>query len=309
MEVGIVLKSTGSWYKVKTESCKIFDCRLIGKMREDGIRSTNPIAVGDKVDFEIDTDTNGIIKSIHNRKNYIIRRSSNLSKESHIIAANIDNAFLMVSLRSPKTPTQFIDRFLVSAEAYQIPVTIVFNKIDLYTEADLKALRELEILYTSIGYECIQISVKNNININLIQDRLLNNVSLFSGNSGVGKSSLINILEPHLEIKTATVSKSHNKGTHTTTFAEMYELSSGGYIVDTPGLKGFGLHKMEMEEISHYFPEMFNLLGKCEYYNCTHIHEPGCEVINAVKEGRVHSSRYENYVGMIEDCKEDKYRR
>ena len=309
MEVGIVLKSTGSWYKVKIESGKTFDCRLIGKMREDGIRSTNPIAVGDKVDFEIDTDTNGIIKSIHNRKNYIIRRSSNLSKESHIIAANIDNAFLMVSLRSPKTPTQFIDRFLVSAEAYQIPVTIVFNKIDLYTETDLKVLRELEILYTSIGYECIQISVKNDININLIRDRLLNNVSLFSGNSGVGKSSLINILEPHLEIKTATVSKSHNKGTHTTTFAEMYELSSGGYIVDTPGLKGFGLHKMEMEEISHYFPEMFSLLGKCEYYNCTHIHEPGCEVINAVKEGRVHPSRYENYVGMVEDCKEDKYRR
>ena len=309
MEVGIVLKSTGSWYKVKIESGKTFDCRLIGKMREDGIRSTNPIAVGDKVDFEIDTDTNGIIKSIHNRKNYIIRRSSNLSKESHIIAANIDNAFLMVSLRSPKTPTQFIDRFLVSAEAYQIPVTIVFNKIDLYTETDLKVLRELEILYTSIGYECIQISVKNDININLIRDRLLNNVSLFSGNSGVGKSSLINILEPHLEIKTATVSKSHNKGTHTTTFAEMYELSSGGYIVDTPGLKGFGLHKMEMEEISHYFPEMFSLLGKCEYYNCTHIHEPGCEVINAVEEGRVHPSRYENYVGMVEDCKEDKYRR
>jgi len=309
MEQGLVLKSTGSWYKVKGESGKTYDCRLIGKMREDGIRSTNPIAVGDKVDFELEAEVNGVIKNIHNRKNYIIRRSSNLSKESHIVAANIDNAFLMVTLRSPKTPSQFIDRFLVSAEAYRIPVTIVFNKIDLYTESDLETLRELEILYTSIGYDCIQISVKENINLQLIKDKLLNHVSLFSGNSGVGKSSLINVIEPHLGIKTASVSKSHNKGTHTTTFAEMYELPNGGYIVDTPGLKGFGLHKMEAEEISHYFPEMFNLLQKCEFYNCSHIHEPGCEVMKAVEEGRVHPSRYENYVGMIEDCKEEKYRR
>jgi ribosome biogenesis GTPase / thiamine phosphate phosphatase len=309
METGLVLKSTGSWYKVKSESGNIFNCRLIGKMREDGIRSTNPIAVGDKVDFESETETTGIIKNIHNRKNYIIRRSSNLSKESHIVAANIDNAFLMVTLRSPKTPTQFIDRFLVSAEAYRIPVTLVFNKIDLYTESDLEYLRELEILYESIGYDCIQISVKEGTNLPLIKEKLVHHVSLFSGNSGVGKSSLINTIEPHIHIKTATVSKSHNKGTHTTTFAEMHELSSGGYIVDTPGLKGFGLHKMEAEEISHYFPEMFGLLGKCEFYNCTHIHEPGCEVMKAVEEGRVHASRYENYVGMIEDCKEEKYRR
>jgi len=309
MESGLVLKSTGSWYKVKSETGKTLDCRLIGKMREDGIRSTNPIAVGDIVDFELETETQGIIKNIHNRKNYIIRRSSNLSKESHIVAANIDNAFLMVSLRAPKTPTQFIDRFLVSAEAYRIPVTIVFNKIDLYSESDLEMLQELEILYTSIGYDCIRISVKEEINLHLIKEKLLNHVSLFSGNSGVGKSSLINTIEPHLNIKTAIVSKSHNKGTHTTTFAEMHELPNGGYIVDTPGLKGFGLHKMELEEISHYFPEMFNLLSKCGFHNCTHIHEPDCEVLKAVEDGRVHPFRYENYVGMLEDCKEDKYRR
>jgi len=309
MESGLVLKSTGSWYKVKSETGKTLDCRLIGKMREDGIRSTNPIAVGDIVDFELETETQGIIKNIHNRKNYIIRRSSNLSKESHIVAANIDNAFLMVSLRAPKTPTQFIDRFLVSAEAYRIPVTIVFNKIDLYSESDLEMLQELEILYTSIGYDCIRISVKDEINLHLIKEKLLNHVSLFSGNSGVGKSSLINTIEPHLNIKTAIVSKSHNKGTHTTTFAEMHELPNGGYIVDTPGLKGFGLHKMELEEISHYFPEMFNLLSKCGFHNCTHIHEPDCEVLKAVEDGRVHPFRYENYVGMLEDCKEDKYRR
>jgi len=309
MESGLVLKSTGSWYKVKSETGKTLDCRLIGKMREDGIRSTNPIAVGDIVDFELETETQGIIKNIHNRKNYIIRRSSNLSKESHIVAANIDNAFLMVSLRAPKTPTQFIDRFLVSAEAYRIPVTIVFNKIDLYSERDLEMLQELEILYTSIGYDCIRISVKDEINLHLIKEKLLNHVSLFSGNSGVGKSSLINTIEPHLNIKTAIVSKSHNKGTHTTTFAEMHELPNGGYIVDTPGLKGFGLHKMELEEISHYFPEMFNLLSKCGFHNCTHIHEPDCEVLKAVEDGRVHPFRYENYVGMLEDCKEDKYRR
>lgn len=309
MESGLVLKSTGSWYKVKSESGKMLDCRLIGKMREEGIRSTNPIAVGDIVDFELETETQGIIKNIHNRKNYIIRRSSNLSKESHIVAANIDNAFLMVSLRAPKTPTQFIDRFLVSAEAYRIPVTIVFNKIDLYSEGDLEMLQELEILYTSIGYDCIRISVKEEINLHLIKEKLLNHVSLFSGNSGVGKSSLINTIEPHLNIKTAIVSKSHNKGTHTTTFAEMHELPNGGYIVDTPGLKGFGLHKMELEEISHYFPEMFSLLSKCGFHNCTHIHEPDCEVLKAVEDGRVHPFRYENYVGMLEDCKEDKYRR
>jgi len=309
MQTGLVLKSTGSWYKVKTETGTIVDCRLIGKMREDGIRSTNPIAVGDIVDFETESETNGIIKFIHNRKNYIIRRSSNLSKESHIVAANIDNAFLLVTLRSPKTPTQFIDRFLVSAEAYRIPVTIVFNKIDLYTESDMETLDELELLYRTIGYDCIHISVKESLNLHLIKDKLLDRISLFSGNSGVGKSSLINVLEPDIHIKTASVSKSHNKGTHTTTFAEMHELPGGGYIVDTPGLKGFGLHKMEAEEISHYFPEMFGLLSKCSFHNCTHIHEPDCEVLKALEDGRVHPMRYENYVGMLEDCKEEKYRR
>jgi ribosome biogenesis GTPase len=309
MQTGLVIKSTGSWYKVKIDTGKIVDCRLVGKMREDGIRSTNPIAVGDIVDFDVESETNGSIHFIHNRKNYIIRRSSNLSKESHIVAANIDMAFLMVTLRAPKTPTQFIDRFLVSAEAYRIPVTIVFNKIDLYTESDLETLDELELMYRSIGYECIQISVKENLNLQQIKDKLLNQVSLFSGNSGVGKSSLINVIEPSVSIKTATVSKSHNKGTHTTTFAEMHELPNGGYIVDTPGLKGFGLHKMELEEISHYFPEMFGLLSKCGFHNCTHIHEPDCEVLKALEDGRVHPIRYENYVGMLEDCKEEKYRR
>lgn len=309
METGLVLKSTGSWYKVKNNNGLIFDCRIMGKMREEGIRSTNPIAVGDVVDFEIESQQAGIIKNIHERKNYIIRRSPNLSKESHIVAANIDMAFLMVSLRSPKTPIQFIDRFLVSAQAYNIPVIIVFNKIDIYTEEETELLNELTDLYSNIGYECFKISVKELINIDIIKNKIAQKTSLFSGNSGVGKSSLMNILEPQLDIKTAQVSKSHDKGKHTTTFAEMYELPQGGYIIDTPGLKGFGLLRMESNEICHYFPEMFALSEKCEYYNCTHIHEPGCEIIKAVQDGRIHLSRYENYLGMVDDCKEEKYRR
>lgn len=309
METGLVLKSTGSWYKVKNNNGLIFDCRIMGKMREEGIRSTNPIAVGDVVDFEIESQQAGIIKNIHERKNYIIRRSPNLSKESHIVAANIDMAFLMVSLRSPKTPIQFIDRFLVSAQAYNIPVIIVFNKIDIYTEEETELLNELTDLYSNIGYECLKISVKELINIDIIKNKIAQKTSLFSGNSGVGKSSLMNILEPQLDIKTAQVSKCHDKGKHTTTFAEMYELPQGGYIIDTPGLKGFGLLRMESNEICHYFPEMFALSEKCEYYNCTHIHEPGCEIIKAVQDGRIHLSRYENYLGMVDDCKEEKYRR
>ena len=308
MNTGIVLKSTGSWYKVKCGDT-IIDCRISGKMREDGIRSTNPVAVGDSVQFEPESESQGVIKSVNERKNYIIRRSSNLSKESHIVASNIDNTFLMVSLRQPRTHIQFIDRFLVSAEAYRIPVTIVFNKTDIYSEKNLQEMDSLCELYSQIGYRCISISVTQQKNLQLITGLLKDKISLFSGNSGVGKSSLINALYPTLSLRTASVSKSHNKGMHTTTFAEMFELPDGGFIIDTPGLKGFGLHNMQPEEISHYFPEMFNLLDKCEFYNCTHIHEPGCEVLKALSDGRMQMSRYENYVSMILDCKEEKYRR
>lgn len=309
METGLVIKSTGSWYRVKAETGEMVDCRIVGKMRVAGSRSTNPIAVGDKVLFERETPETGIIRDILDRKNYIVRRSTNLSKESHVIAANIDIAYLMVTLNSPKTLLQFIDRFLVTAHAYSIPVIILFNKIDLCAENDLKTLEEWEHMYQSIGYNTMRISVKTNYNIDILKEKLTGTISLVSGNSGVGKSSLINAIDALHNQKTMSVSKSNKKGMHATTFAEMFPLPSGGYIIDTPGLKGFGLVHIAKEEVCHYFPEMFELSKRCDFANCSHIHEPGCEVLKALDDGRIYPSRYNNYVEMLADTSENKYRR
>lgn len=309
LETGLVFKSTGSWYKVRSTAGQFLNCKITGKLREASIRSTNPVSVGDIVGFEREDDGVGVIKLIHPRRNYIIRKSTNLSHESHIVAANIDRAYIIVTVKSPKTHLAFIDRFLVSAQAYRIPVTLVFNKIDLCQGKDLETLDFWQDMYTQLGYDTIRVSAKDNINIDELRTKLSRRTSLVSGNSGVGKSTLINTIDPTLDLKTSHVSKSHDKGTHTTTFAEMFELEQGGYIIDTPGLKGFGLLDMENWEISHYFPEMFALLEKCEFYNCTHTHEPGCEVKKALEEYHLFPSRYENYLAMLDDNQKEKYRR
>lgn len=299
---GTVTKSTGSWYKVRTKEGKTFECRIKGKFRIKGIKSTNPVAVGDRVDFELEKNKEtGVIEAIHDRKNYIIRRSVNLSKQTHIIAANIDIAFLVVTLENPKTFTAFIDRFLASAEAYHIPVVLLFNKIDTYDDKLLEEKNELRNIYADIGYTCIAISATKNINIEQVKNLMIGKTSLFSGHSGVGKSTLINAIEPSLNIKTKPVSEVHSQGLHTTTFAEMYPLHFGGFIIDTPGIKGFGVVDFSKEEVSHYFPEIFALKDKCKFNNCLHVNEPQCAVIDAVEEGKIAESRYSNYIQMLEN--------
>lgn len=307
-KTGIVIKSTGSWYKVVTPDNEVFDCRIKGKFRIKGIKSTNPIAVGDNVDFTLEDDNVGVIMNIHDRRNYIIRKSANLSKLSHIIAANVDQAFLVVTISSPVTHISFIDRFLVSAEAYKIPISIIFNKIDIYSDKDLKILDQWEKIYSKIGYECIRCSAEKDINIDTVKTLMQNKTNVFVGNSGVGKSSIINKIDPDLELKVGGVSKSHAKGTHTTTYAEMFELAGGGYIVDTPGIKAFGLLEMEKNEISHFFPEIFRIAEDCKFYNCTHIHEPGCAVLDAVEDNEISVSRYKSYLSMMNDDN-DKHRK
>ena len=313
MKKGIVIKSTGSWYTVKTTEGDIIDCRIKGNFRIKGIRSTNPIAVGDNVELTEQKEDNnfegaivGLITNIIDRKNYIIRKSPNLSKESHIIAANIDQAFLIVTIKHPVTTTTFIDRFLVSAEAYRIPCHIIFNKIDLYNEAQTTSMNSLIDIYEEIGYHCLRISAKFNIGIEELKKMMENKTNVFSGHSGVGKSTIINFIQPGSMLKTGIISDSHHSGKHTTTYSEMINLDFGGYIIDTPGIKGFGLLEMEKEEISHYFPEMFQLLNNCQYYNCTHTHEPECAVKKAVTDGLIAESRYDTYVGLLNN--EDKYR-
>jgi len=306
---GLVIKSTGSWYHVKSEQGEISECKIRGKFRMKGIKTTNPIAVGDWVDFKIDPKTgHGVISAIHPRKNYIIRKSINLSRQAHILASNIDQAILMVTLAKPRTYPEFIDRFLVSAQAYSIPAKIIFNKVDLYDEQTNDELKKLITLYEGIGYACFTISAKQKKGVEVINNLLANSITVIAGHSGIGKSTLINCIEPGLNLKTNAISDYHESGMHTTTFPEMHALSNGGYIIDTPGIKGFGMIDMEKEEISHYFPEMFKVLQNCQYYNCTHSHEPGCAVKKAVQLGSISQSRYKSYINLLSGDEDEKYR-
>lgn len=307
---GTVYKSTGSWYTVKSEEGGFYECRIKGKFRIKGIKSTNPIAVGDTVTFEIENlgdETVGVISAIEERKNYIIRKSVNLSKQTHIIAANLDQVFLLVTLNNPKTYTIFIDRFLATAEAYDIPVILLFNKIDTYTDDELLEVKFLAALYRKVGYECIGISAKIGKNVDKVKACMVGKTSMFAGHSGAGKSTLINALEPNLDLKTAEISEQHLQGQHTTTFAEMYDLSFEARIIDTPGIKGFGIVDMEKEEIGDYFPEFFDLKSDCKFNNCLHINEPNCAVKTALDNDEVAWSRYKSYVQMI-NGEEDNYR-
>ena len=308
MEKGLVIKNTGSWYVVKTEDGKQIECKIKGNFRLKGIRSTNPIAVGDRVRIVLNPEGTAFITEIEDRKNYIIRRASNLSKQSHIIAANLDLCMLVVTVNYPETSTIFIDRFLASAEAYRVPVALVFNKTDLYSEDELRYLDGLINLYTHIGYPCFRISALNNEGINEIKEELKGKITLFSGHSGVGKSTLINAILPEANLKTGEISTAHNKGMHTTTFSEMFPVEGEGYIIDTPGIKGFGTFDMKDEEVGHYFKEIFEFSAHCKYGNCTHRHEPGCAVREAVENHYISESRYASYLNILEDKEEGKYR-
>ncbi len=305
---GLVVKNTGSWYQVKTDSGDLVECKMKGHFRMQEIRSTNPIAVGDWVDFDMNVDGTAMIHAIHDRRNYIVRRSSNLSKQSHILAANLDLVALIVTVNYPETSTVFIDRFLATAEAYRVSACVVFNKIDRYNESENEYLEGLVHLYETLDYPIFKISAKHNTNIEELSHFLSGKTTLFSGNSGVGKSTLINAIAPHSLAKTAEISSYHNKGMHTTTFSEMFELSTGGHIIDTPGIKGFGTFDMEVAEISHYFKEIFAVSNQCKFADCTHVHEPDCAVIKAVEKQTVSSSRYQSYLSVLSDCNEGKYR-
>ena len=298
---GTVYKSTGSWYNVKTDEGDFIECRIKGKFRIHGIKSTNPIAVGDRVTYEIEESgdkTFGIITNIEDRKNYIIRKSVNLSKQTHIIAANLDQVFLLVTLNNPITYTIFIDRFLATAEAYDIPAILLFNKVDSYTNEELVEVRFLAETYRKIGYTCIGISALTGKNVDQVKSLMTDKTSMFTGRSGTGKSTLINMIEPGLNIKTAEISPQHLQGQHTTTFAEMFDLSFGARIIDTPGIKGFGIVDMEKDEIGDYFPEFFALKGECKFNNCLHLEEPNCAVKKALENDEVAWSRYRSYVQM-----------
>lgn len=313
MNNGIIIKSTGSWYTVRTDDGQLLECKLKGNLRIRDLRSTNPVAVGDRVIYSIleqeKSETGSVIGQIADiteRQNYIIRKSPNLSKEYQIIASNIDQAFLVVTINYPVTTTTFIDRFLASAEAYRIPCTLIFNKTDRYNLVQRTQMESLIEIYSNIGYSCIETSTKKDIGLEAVKELMRGKTSVFSGHSGVGKSTIINKIEPRLNLKTARISDYHETGKHTTTYSEMFELSFGGYIIDTPGIKGFGVLDMETQEIGHYFPEIFKLLNKCQYTNCTHTHEPGCEVKRAVSENEIAKSRYSSYLGLLE--KDKKYR-
>lgn len=300
---GIVYKSTGSWYVVKTENGETYNCRIKGKFRMKGIKSTNPIAVGDVVDFELDQSSDeifGVIHDIHDRKNYIIRKSVNLSKQTHIIASNIDVVFLLVTINNPITTTSFIDRFLVAAEAYGIEAVLVFNKVDTFDEATLDDQLYLQAIYSEIGYQCLRVSAKEGKGISELKELMKDRVSMFSGHSGVGKSTLVNAIEPGLNLKTAEISEQHQQGQHTTTFAEMYDVSFGAKIIDTPGIRGFGMVDMEPEEIGDYFPEFFALKEHCKFNNCLHKEEPKCAVKEALENDEIAWSRYQSYLQILE---------
>lgn len=300
---GIVYKSTGSWYSVKAEDGTFYDCRIKGKFRIGGIKSTNPVAVGDHVLFDVDNkgdETVGVIKHIEERENYIIRKSVNLSKQTHIIASNIDVAFLLITLNNPPTFTTFIDRFLVTAEAYHINAVLLFNKVDTYNEDELLEVKYLAAVYRNIGYECIGISATTGKNIDKVKAIMKDKVTMFSGHSGVGKSTLVNAIEPGLDLKTSKISEQHLQGQHTTTFAEMFDLSFGGQIIDTPGIKGFGVVEIDKEELGDYFLEFFELKEHCKFNNCLHLEEPHCAVIEALETEEIAWSRYKSYLQILE---------
>ena len=305
---GLVIKNTGSWYSVRTDDGRTIESKIKGNFRLKDIRSTNPVSVGDRVDIDINNEGTAFITEIEDRRNYIVRRASNLSKQSHIIAANLDQAMLIVTVNYPITTTVFIDRFLATAEAYRVPVKLIFNKIDRYHADDQEYMEALIHLYTTIGYPCSKICAKKEIGLDELREELKGKITLLSGHSGVGKSTLINKLLPGVNLKTGDISEYHNKGMHTTTFSEMIELPDGGFIIDTPGIKGFGTIEMEDAEISHYFPEIFKLSDKCRFGNCSHRHEPGCAVIEAVENHYISESRYRSYLSILTDKGESKYR-
>lgn len=299
---GRVIKSTGSWYLVETQDGEFFKCKIKGRFKTLGIKSTNPIAVGDEVSFIVQKEEGiGFINKIHPRRNYIVRKATKLSSRSHIIASNIDYAILVISLAFPRTSTGFIDRFLLTAEAYHIPAILVFNKIDLNDTELQSQMDEWMSLYQKIGYQCLALSAKTEVGIEPLKKLIQNKTNLFSGHSGVGKSALINTIQPGLSLKTSEVSVSNEKGTHTTTFAEMHPLDIGGYIIDTPGIKGFGLIDFVPEEVPGYFPEFGQYSPNCKFNNCSHAHEPDCAVVKAVENGAIAQSRYNNYLAIIKD--------
>jgi ribosome biogenesis GTPase len=303
---GLVYKSTGSWYSVKTPSNEQFDCRIKGKFRLDGIKSTNPIAVGDYVDFELEKNSDvvtGVINNICERKNYVLRKSVNLSKQTHILASNIDIVFLIITISSPVTSTNFIDRFLLTSNAYSINTVLLFNKIDLLDEAEKKVLKKLIEIYTNIGYKCFEISAKNQYNTDKVKFLMKDNVSMFGGHSGVGKSTLINSLQPNLNLRTNNISVQHSQGQHTTTNAELFDLDFGAKIIDTPGIRGFGIVDFNKSDIKNYFPEFYKLVNQCKFNDCMHVNEPKCIVKQYVEDGKIAISRYENYLQILEDDK------
>ena len=307
---GLVIKNTGSWYVVHTDNGEDVNCKIKGNFRLKGIRTTNPVAVGDRVTISVNPDGNAFITAIQPRKNYIIRRASNLSKESHIIAANLDCAFLVVTLAHPVTSTTFIDRFLATAEAYRVPAVLLINKVDLLTDDDDKEYCEaVASLYRTIGYDVLEISALTGEGMTELRERLKDKISLFSGNSGVGKSTIINALLPDLELRTGSISDMHDTGMHTTTFSEMFPLPEGGWIIDTPGIKGFGTIDFDKHEIAHFFPEIFKISAECKYGDCTHTHEPGCAVLKALDDHYISQSRYASYLSILDDTNPDKNRK
>lgn len=297
---GLVRKSTGSWYQVMGEDGKVYDCRIKGKFRTKGIKTTNPIAVGDWVGFDVEHDQeSAVIHTLEPRRNYIIRKSVNLSKQTQIIGANLDQAILVVTLASPPTSLGFIDRFLVTAEAYDIPAILIFNKLDLFSDEGLEVLQDYKAIYTALGYACYEVSARLGTNIDTLKSLLKDKVTLVSGHSGVGKSTLINSIVPDLDLRTGDISGWSDKGKHTTTFAEMIDLPFGGQLIDTPGIRELGIVDIEKQELSHFFPEMRLLMNKCRFNNCRHINEPGCVVMEAVENGEIESSRYDSYISMF----------
>ncbi len=298
---GIVIKSTGSWYSVLLENEEIWECRILGKFRIQEIKSTNPVAVGDRVEIEVDDAEikHGMIVKLYERDNYIIRRSINLSKQTQIIASNIDQAFLVITFAKPRTSFGFIDRFLVTSEAYHIPTILVFNKIDIYEPDDLAYLDEVKNMYESIGYPVLLVSALTGDGVSELKNQCKNKTSLFSGHSGVGKSTLVNLIIPGIQLRTTAVSEASSKGVHTTTFAEMHRIPTGGFIIDSPGIRELGIVQLEKEEISHYFPEMRDLLNQCRFNNCSHVNEPGCAIKKAVDENKISLIRYESYLSIL----------